>query len=121
VEPLRRQALGRAPQRRASQAAPRDRGRGGWCLPRSCRIGCWRTAAARRGWMQMWPLALPWASRGTPRSDTGVSAGPGPASEGPGAGPSLISPARQDAKLEDLEGLSRRAATHRPSTMTVPA
>jgi len=45
-----------------------------------------------------------------------VSAGPGPASEGPGAGPSLISPARQDAKLEDLEGLSRRAATHRPST-----
>src|SRR5690349_1016232 len=71
--------------------------------------------------MQMWPLALPWASRGTPRSDTDVSAGPGPASEGPGAGPSLISPARQDAKLEDLEGLSRRAATHRPSTMTVPA
>src|SRR5258707_2765971 len=37
--------------------------------------------------------------------DTDVSEGPGPASERPGAGPSLISPACQDAKLEDLEGL----------------
>src|ERR1022692_3429199 len=40
-----------------------------------------------------------------PRSDTDVSEGPGPASDGPGAGPSLISPACQDAKLEDLKGL----------------
>jgi hypothetical protein len=37
--------------------------------------------------------------------DTNVSEGPGPASGGPGAGPSLISPACQDAKLENLEGL----------------
>jgi len=43
-----------------------------------------------------------WAA---PRSDTDVSAGPGPASDGPGAGPSLISPACQGAKLENLEGL----------------
>ncbi|HXW43750.1 MAG TPA: hypothetical protein VEL03_03115 [Streptosporangiaceae bacterium] len=34
-----------------------------------------------------------------------MSEGPGPASDGPDAGPSLISPAHQDAKLEDFEGL----------------
>src|SRR5450755_3996347 len=56
-------------------------------------------------WLSDWPLALPWAPFTAPRSDTDVSAGPGPASDGPGAGPSLISPACQDAKLEDLEGL----------------
>jgi hypothetical protein len=63
----------------------------------------------RCGWlmgsMGDWPLALPWAPGATPRSDTDVSAGPGPASYGPGAGPSLVSPACQDAKLEDVEGL----------------
>ena len=56
-------------------------------------------------WMRDWPLALPWAPGVAPRSDTDVSAGPGPASDGPGAGPSLVSPAYQDAKLEDVEGL----------------
>jgi RNA polymerase sigma-70 factor, ECF subfamily len=53
--------------------------------------------------------------------DTNVSEGPGPASEGPGAGPSLISPACQDAKLENLEGLpAGRLRTARQSP-TVPA
>jgi len=52
--------------------------------------------------------------------DTNVSEGPGPASEGPGAGPSLISPACQDAKLENLEGLpAGRLRTARQS-QTVP-
>ena len=41
---------------------------------------------------------------GTPL-DTSVSMGPGPASEGPVPALSLISPAHQDAKLENLEGL----------------
>src|SRR5215469_15842069 len=60
--------------------------------------------------------SLPWApggavfghiglARAEARVQENVSAGPGPASTGPGAGPSLISPACQDAKLEDLEGL----------------
>src|SRR5580658_3448963 len=47
----------------------------------------------------------PLGAERAPRSDTDVSAGPGPASDGPSAGPSLISPAHQDAKLEDFEGL----------------
>ena len=59
----------------------------------------------RMNLMRDWPLALPWAPGVAPRSDTDVSAGPGPASDGPGAGPSLVSPAYQDAKLEDVEGL----------------
>src|SRR5260370_5883752 len=65
--------------------------------------------------MRYWPVALPWAPGAAPRSATDVSAGPGPASERPGAGPSLISPACQDAKLEDLEGLPvgrQRTARH---------
>src|SRR5262249_56740036 len=37
--------------------------------------------------------------------DTNVSDGPGPASEGPGAGPPPISPACPEAKLENLQGL----------------
>ena len=34
-----------------------------------------------------------------------MSARPGPAREGPVAGPSLVSPVYQDNKLEDVEGL----------------
>ncbi len=78
--------------------APLARGPGG-----RNRDGGWSAAAG--GALEYWPLALPWAPLLAPRSDTDVSAGPGPASDGPGAGPSLISPACQDAKLEDLEGL----------------
>ena len=64
------------------------------------------------GALRNWALDLPWAPGTAPRLDTqvlahmgvastDVSAGPGPASDGPGAGPSLISPACQDAKLEN--------------------
>jgi len=45
----------------------------------------------------------------------------GPAREGPVAGPSLVSPAYQDNKLEDVEGLpGRRLRTAYP-VQTVPA
>jgi len=47
----------------------------------------------------------PLGAERAPRSDTDVSARPGRASFGPDAGPTLISPAHQDAKLEDFEGL----------------
>jgi len=53
--------------------------------------------------------------------DTNVSEGPGPASDGPGAGPSLISPACHGAELENLEGLpAGRLHTARRSRRYLP-
>ena len=71
--------------------------------------GCPAAGRAGAGWLDRRAEELatrsPLGAGRTPRSDTDVSAGPGPASDGPCAGPSLVSPAYQDAKLENFEGL----------------
>src|SRR5215469_11793652 len=60
----------------------------------------------RTGVLRNWPLALPWAPDGAAvghnRRVGGTGYGP---ARGQEPGPSLISPAHQDAKLEDLKGL----------------
>src|SRR5262249_59208376 len=76
--------------------------RGGYCY------------AALSGGQKNWPLVLPWAPGQAPHSDTEVSVRPGPAREGPVAGPSLVSPVCSGDKLEDVEGLpgGRRRTAH---------
>src|SRR5215831_6292597 len=61
--------------------------------------------AARSGGQKNWPLVLlgaPWRCRAQTSRRVIKT---GPARVGPVAGPALVSPAYQDNKLEDVEGL----------------
>src|SRR5215467_14566182 len=61
--------------------------------------------AARSGGQKNWPLVLlgaPWRCRAQTSRRVRKT---GPACAGPVAGPALVSPAYQDNKLEDVEGL----------------
>src|SRR5262249_56288235 len=84
------------------------------------RVGWGYCCAALSGGQKNWPLVLPWAPGQAPHSDTEVSVRPGPAREGPVAGPSLVSPVCSGNKLEDVEGLpgGRRRTAH--PALTVP-
>src|SRR5580693_6374703 len=55
-----------------------------------------------------------------PRSDTDVSAGPGPASEGRETRPFAHLACAPGREARGSQGPSRRAARHRPSVPTVP-
>ena|SRR6266487_1864769 len=57
-----------------------------------------------RGLVRKWPLTLPWRLGGAALGHRRV-VGTGTGREGPAPALSLISPAYQDAKLENLEGL----------------
>src|SRR6516165_1884341 len=61
--------------------------------------------AARGGGQKNWPLVLPWAPWRCRAQTSRRVRKTGPARERPVAGPALVSPAYQDNKLEDVEGL----------------
>src|SRR6516165_8975047 len=61
--------------------------------------------AARGGGQKNWPLVLPWAPWRRRAQTSRRVRKTGPTRAGPVAGPALVSPAYQDNKLEDVEGL----------------
>jgi len=97
--------------RRAGEAAGEPAAPRAAAVPGTAGAGAVRVRAAPRAWLAADAEHAADAAEMTTHSPLGampgadVPEGPGPAREGPGTGPSRISPACQDAKLEDLEGL----------------
>src|SRR6516164_4087900 len=74
-------------------------------MRRDGRCRSWICFAARGGGQKNWPLVLPWAPWRRRAQTSRRVRETGPARAGPVAGPALVSPAYQDNKLEDVEGL----------------